>query len=168
MYNQYLLVEIIKQQAKAEQAVDEKMKIKEILDKQGININDLLVLNESSHDSLEKVFHPATTYNKIERINRGSLYYSSPKFSWRKARMEFINLTLDLFHLSVDAQKDNLPFYVDFTTIDIFFPLDHDSVRASLAKLEQLETYLFQRHAEQQPRPIHTYRTNTESIGTKI
>ncbi len=124
MYNQYLLTELIKVQARAEPTA----KIRNALQEQGINIDDLVITGEIS---LYEVFDPSARYHRVERdIFR---------------EQEYADETLWLFDLHLVGNLNSSSFAVYIGHKDIFFPFMYEPTKAGLAVLEKVETYLRQR-----------------------
>ena len=159
IYNQFLLTELIRAQARVEKEQKDLGAIKDDLQKQGINIDDLVI---SGNASLQDIFHLTTVYNKIERAAIENINYKSLHVNRRKGRPEYIDLTLEIFQVAVDGLRRNDLFKATIGHKDIIFPFNYDKTRYAVEKLEKVQAYLQQRQADQQPKYNHTYRSNTE------
>ena len=159
IYNQFLLTELIRAQVRAEKEQKDLGAIKDDLQKQGINIDDLVI---SGNASLQDIFHLTTVYNKIERAAIDNIGYKSLHINRRKGKLEYIDLTLEIFQVAVDGLQRNDLFKATISHKDIIFPFNYDKTRYAVEKLEKVQAYLQQRQADQQPKYNHTYRSNTE------
>jgi len=159
IYNQFLLTELIIARAKAEQEQQTQKEVLRPLTELGISLDDLVISGDSS---LQEVFHSSTVYHAVQRTNPEKKEYFYTRINRSKGRLEPAKLTLEIFQISVRGAKAGTPFQAALGHKDIVSPFQYDKTSESLQILEQLESYLLRRQAEQQPKYLHTYRTKTE------
>ena len=159
MFNQFLLTELIRAQSRAEQERKIQEEVLRPLAEKGISIDDLVI---SGSGSLQEVFHASTIYHHIGRTATDNLPYKSLHLNRSQGKLDYIDLTLEIFQISIAGSKGDAFFNVAINHKDIIFPFPYEQTRSSLQKLEKLEAYLLQRQAAQQPEYNYTYRTRTE------